>query len=433
MPTLMAPQAMPAQGEGEPSMASSPSEAQHQPTWCASFFAATLVAWQRAHGRKGLPWQNTTDAYRIWVSEIMLQQTQVATVTGYYLRFLDRFPTVETLASASLDEVLAQWSGLGYYRRARLLHACAIAVCRQHDGRFPQEPEVLQRLPGIGRSTAAAIAVFSFQRRAAILDANVRRVLSRFFALEHPTGGTRMEKQLWALAESLVPEASDAAIYTQALMDLGATCCVARQPQCSHCPLAQACRARAAGDPSRYPKARVRPPLPHRTWDFLLVRMHDLILLRRRPDHGVWPAMWCLPELHPEVSATQATDAAGCDIQAHPAQRRGRRHRLAEPTATGDPLAGARPAVCEWLFRAGLIDASDAAFGLDQWTTIDQSFTHFHLRARVWRVELIAVTPGQGVLAAAPQGCRWVRSQEALGMGIPAAMRRLLQGLDRGG
>ena len=214
----------------------------------ASTLATELVAWQRAHGRHGLPWQGHADPYRVWLSEIMLQQTQVSTVLAYYDRFLQRFPDVATLAAAPLDEVLALWAGLGYYSRARHLHRCAQAVVDLHGGRFPASAEGLQTLPGIGRSTAAAIASFCFGERVSILDGNVKRVLSRVLAFEGDLAEPRQERGLWGLAQALVPEdAADMPAYTQGLMDLGATVCLARSPNCLLCPLAEPCVARAAG------------------------------------------------------------------------------------------------------------------------------------------------------------------------------------------
>jgi len=397
-----------------------------------AFFSRALIAWQLEHGRKGLPWQGTRDAYRIWVSEIMLQQTQVAAVIGYYTRFLARFPTLESLARAALDEVLALWSGLGYYRRARLLHACAVEVSRTHGGNFPDDPDVLRKLPGIGRSTAAAIAVFAFGRRAAILDGNVRRVLSRFFALDPASPGSQNEKLLWELAESLVPRASgvfepgespEVVTYTQALMDLGATRCLPRRPACNACPLATACKAYATGEPTRYPKPRSRPRLPTRRWVFLLVRWRDQILLQKRPDRGVWASLWGLPELPPP------------------------------PASESSPLASS--AVRNWLMSTGLISGSNAGFVLSEGLTVEQAFSHFHLHAPVLRVEItgpskpqVALSPlgprpatvgrlqcayasepqCQSAIAAKGQPAidwRWVSPQEALTMGIPAALRRL--------
>src|SRR3954452_4860522 len=200
-----------------------------------SDFSSRLVAWQRKHGRHALPWQNTRDAYRIWLSEIMLQQTQVAAVLGYYARFLERFPTVGVLAEAPLDDVMACWSGLGYYTRARNLHACARRVLAEYGAVFPSDPALLADLPGIGRSTAAAISAFSSGTRAAILDGNVKRVFARVFGVDQYPGLKPVEEALWRRADALLPE-TGIERYTQGLMDLGATLCTRSSPDCSRCP-----------------------------------------------------------------------------------------------------------------------------------------------------------------------------------------------------
>ncbi|MFP4905238.1 A/G-specific adenine glycosylase, partial [Paraburkholderia sp. BR14261] len=231
-------------------------------------FAPRLIAWQREHGRHDLPWQNTRDPYRIWLSEIMLQQTQVSTVIPYYTRFLERFPTVEALAAAPDDDVMALWAGLGYYSRARNLHRCAQVVADTHGGKFPQTVEALAELPGIGRSTAAAIASFAFGARETILDGNVKRVLARVFGVEGFPGEKRVENAMWTLAETLVPgpEASDADVsaYTQGLMDLGATLCGRGKPDCARCPFAQDCVANTTGRQRELPAARPKKAVPTR-------------------------------------------------------------------------------------------------------------------------------------------------------------------------
>jgi A/G-specific adenine glycosylase len=259
-------------------------------------FADLLVRWQRTHGRSGLPWQGVRDPYRVWLSEIMLQQTQVATVLDYYPRFLARFPDVAALAAGSLDEVLALWSGLGYYSRARNLHRCAVEVFARHGGEFPRTPVVLQTLPGIGRSTAAAIAAFCFDERAAILDGNVKRVLTRVLAFGQDLSAARNERTLWNHATALLPsQPADMPVYTQALMDLGATVCTSRDPACARCPAADVCLARREGAPGRYPaKTRKLRRSAESLW---LLRAHsgDAVWLERRPDSGVWAGLYCLP------------------------------------------------------------------------------------------------------------------------------------------
>jgi A/G-specific adenine glycosylase len=246
-------------------------------------FATRLAAWQRAHGRHELPWQGTGDPYRVWLSEVMLQQTQVATVIPYYERFLARFPDVGALARASQDEVLRLWSGLGYYARGRNLHAAAREIA-EHG--FPRTAAELGELPGVGRSTAAAIAVFAFGERAAILDGNVRRVLSRCYA---------MTENLWALAERLLPR-KDVEAYTQGLMDLGATVCTRTRPACGRCPVAELCQAHRLGWQDRLPAKRARRTLPQRNVTWLVLRHAGKVLVERRPAPGIWGALWCFPE-----------------------------------------------------------------------------------------------------------------------------------------
>ena len=255
------------------------------------------MRWQRAHGRSGLPWQGSRDPYRVWLSEIMLQQTQVATVLGYYERFLARFPDVVALAAASEDEVLGLWSGLGYYSRARNLHRCAQLVAQVHGGRFPGSAEALQTLPGIGRSTAAAIAAFCFDERVAILDGNVKRVISRVLAFEGDLAQAAEEKRLWALAQDLVPErGQDMPAYTQGLMDLGATVCLARNPACAACPLQTDCEARRQGEPERFPvRTRKVKRSAQSLWLLLAQRADGAVWLTKRPGTGIWAGLHCLP------------------------------------------------------------------------------------------------------------------------------------------
>ena len=257
--------------------------------------ASAVITWQRQHGRHGLPWQGTRDAYRVWLSEVMLQQTQVSTVLGYYARFLERFPDVQALAGAPLDDVLALWSGLGYYSRARNMHRCAQAVVAEHGGRFPASSALLATLPGIGRSTAAAIAAFCFGERAAILDGNVKRVLTRALGFAGDLSSSAEEKRLWAEAESLLP-ARDVDVYTQGLMDLGATVCSTRQPACLLCPLASMCMAHAAGTPERFPVKTKRLKRGQRQHALLWLRQGEQLLLQQRPEKGVWAGLWSLPE-----------------------------------------------------------------------------------------------------------------------------------------
>ena len=282
-------------------------------------FSAVLVAWQRQHGRHALPWQNTRDPYRVWLSEIMLQQTQVTTVLGYYQRFLERFPSVVDLAAASLDEVLAMWAGLGYYSRARNLHRCAVAVAQQHGGLFPPCAAQLQELPGIGRSTAAAIAAFCFGERVAILDGNVKRVLSRLLAFDGDMASSAQEKLLWRHATALLPAATaDIGAYTQGLMDLGASLCAARAPQCLLCPVSELCRGRAEGEPTRYPVKTKKLKRGRRENWWLWLEHEGQVLLQQRPDTGVWAGLWTLPMFDDEQAILSQARLVGAELEVMP-------------------------------------------------------------------------------------------------------------------
>jgi len=259
-------------------------------------FSARLLAWYERHGRKDLPWQRPRTPYRVWVSEVMLQQTRVETVIPYFERFVARFPDVGALAAAELDEVLRLWSGLGYYARARHLHRAAGLVLERHAGVLPRAIAPLADLPGIGRSTAGAILALAHDERQPILDGNVKRVLARYHEVPGWPGTPRVAAQLWAIAEAHTPHAR-VADYTQAIMDLGATVCVRRRPACTACPLAEGCGARAAGTVERYPHPRPARPLPVRTTVFVLARNPvGEVLLERRPPLGVWGGLWGLPE-----------------------------------------------------------------------------------------------------------------------------------------
>lgn len=254
-----------------------------------------IVAWQLEHGRHGLPWQNTRDAYRIWLSEIMLQQTQVATVIGYYAKFLQRFPSVTALASAQQDDVMAHWAGLGYYSRARNLHRCAQIVADQYGGVFPKDPQLLEQLPGIGRSTAAAIAAFAYGVQAAILDGNVKRVFCRVFGVEGYPGHSKVSQQLWEIAERQKPSANIQA-YTQGLMDLGASLCSRRKPLCAQCPLSQRCVAFLSHRQEELPTRKVKSAPVVKQYSFVWIEADGKVLLERRPPVGIWGGLWCFPQ-----------------------------------------------------------------------------------------------------------------------------------------
>lgn len=267
-------------------------------------FADCVTAWQRKHGRHHLPWQDTRDPYAVWVAEIMLQQTRVATVIPYFRRFMAFFPDLMALANADPDEVLRCWSGLGYYSRARNLHAATRAILARHGGQFPRDPSTIAALPGIGRSTAAAIAVFAFGARCAILDGNVKRVLARCFGVEGWPGLPAVEARLWRLAESLLP-AADIAAYTQGLMDLGATVCTRSKPTCAACPLARQCLALRDGRVHELPAHPPRKVLPQKTIVMLLFCHGSAILLEKRPPNGIWGGLWSLPETVPDADVKE--------------------------------------------------------------------------------------------------------------------------------
>ena len=334
-------------------------------------FARCVVAWQRMHGRHRLPWQGTRDPYRVWLSEIMLQQTQVATVLGYYERFLARFPDVRSLAAAPLDDVLALWSGLGYYGRARNLHRCAAVVAAGHGGEFPRDSAALQRLPGIGRSTAAAIAAFCFGERVAILDGNVKRVLARVLGFGDDLSEARHERALWQHATALLPRHGDIGAYTQGLMDLGAAVCTARSPSCLVCPASAPCVARREGAPERYPVKTRKTKRTRRDNAWLWLEHGGRVFLQRRPDSGVWAGLWTLPLFDDDAALHAAAARLGATVHALP--------------------------------------------------PIDHALTHFDWRLRPYRADL-ARLPADGALDAG----RWVAHADLAGVALPAPLRRLL-------
>jgi A/G-specific adenine glycosylase len=347
-------------------------------------FAPRLIAWQRRHGRHDLPWQNTRDPYRIWLSEIMLQQTQVSTVIPYYAKFLARFPDVEALASAPIDEVMALWAGLGYYSRARNLHRCAQAVLERHGGAFPTSPEELADLPGIGRSTAAAIASFAFGARATILDGNVKRVLARVFGIEGFPGEKRVENAMWTLAESLMPaphaSSDDVSAYTQGLMDLGATLCVRGKPDCARCPFTADCLAHATGRQRELPGARPKKAVPtRRTW-MLVLRDGDSVLLERRPPSGIWGGLWSLPEAVDETSLAERARSFG------------------------------------------------AGPGFERLAPLTHTFTHFKLDIEP-RCAALSQGVGAAGIEARDDDTAWVPLEQLDDYGVPAPVRKLLDAL----
>ena len=340
-------------------------------------FAARLCAWQKRNGRHDLPWQRTRDAYAIWLSEIMLQQTQVATVIPYYLRFLKRFPDVKRLAAAPLDDVLALWAGLGYYSRARNLHRAAVVIAAEHGGVFPAKFDDVVALPGVGRSTAAAICVFACGARHAILDGNVKRVLARHRGVRGFPGATKTLESLWRHAEALLPK-KDLESYTQGLMDLGASVCARREPRCDDCPVNADCVARARGLTAEIPAARPARVLPHRRTTMLILLHAGEVLLVKRPPSGIWGGLWSLPEIDEGENAEDAQ------------------------------------AVCLRRFGA-------RASGVTTLPVVEHGFTHFKLSITPQRVRVAAMTP-----QVRESGAMWMTVAAALGAAIPAPVRNIL-------
>lgn len=266
-------------------------------------FADRLLSWFDKHGRKDLPWQQDISPYRVWVSEIMLQQTQVNTVIPYYLAFMKAFPSIARLARSPADQVLHHWTGLGYYARARNLHKTAQIIASDYKGEFPGTTEELEALPGIGRSTAGAIVSIAFKKRAAILDGNVKRVLARHQAIGGWPGDASTLKALWHVSESATPTKRIAA-YTQAIMDLGATLCTRSKPDCTNCPVSSDCEAFATGAQSEYPGKKLKKPLPVKTTQMLMIEApKQQILLEQRPASGIWGGLWSFPELDDQQAA----------------------------------------------------------------------------------------------------------------------------------
>ncbi len=337
-------------------------------------FAARLVAWQKKHGRHGLPWQGTRDAYAIWLSEIMLQQTQVAAVIPYYQRFLKKFPTVKKLAAAPLDDVLTLWAGLGYYSRARNLHRAAGLVATTHGGVFPSAFDDVMALPGVGRSTAAAICVFAFSARHAILDGNVKRVLARHRGVRGFPGEAKVFDTLWQHAEAALPR-KDIESYTQGLMDLGADICARREPRCAECPVNGDCVAHARGLTAEIPQARPARVLPHRKTTMLVLQHAGEVLLVKRPPTGIWGGLWSLPEI-------------------------------------GD--ADDVNSICLRRFGAHVS-------GVTQLPVVEHGFTHFKLSITPQRVRVAKLAPHAG-----EPGTMWLALIDARGAAVPAPVRNIL-------
>ncbi len=276
----------------------------------AKEFSRRLLSWFDRHGRRYLPWSRSRDPYRIWVSEIMLQQTQVTTVIDYYRRFMARFSTVERLAEAGIDDVLHHWTGLGYYARARNMHKAARIIVDEHGGAFPTDIDDVMKLPGIGRSTAGAILAFAHRQRHPILDGNVKRVLTRLHRIDDWPGRRAVEKRLWALAGRYMPD-ERVDDYTQAIMDLGAGVCLRRNPRCGACPVSGLCEAHRHGDQASYPVRAPRKVKPVKATGMLLIRNErGEVLLEQRPPSGIWGGLWGLPECDPDLPAEELELAA---------------------------------------------------------------------------------------------------------------------------
>jgi A/G-specific adenine glycosylase len=346
-----------------------------------SAFSEAVIHWQKQHGRHALPWQNTRDAYRIWLSEIMLQQTQVAAVIPYYQRFLQRFPDIQALASAPSEDVMSHWSGLGYYTRARNLHRCAQRVVEQYGGVFPSDPELLADLPGIGRSTAAAISAFAYGTRAAILDGNVKRVFARVFGVEGYPGDKQVEDKLWQRAVALLPQ-DDIESYTQGLMDLGATLCSRSKPACSACPLSTRCVAFATDRVAELPVRKPKKAVPEKHTTMLVITDGDEVLLEQRPGSGIWGGLLSLPEI---------------DL----------------------------PAVADHANKRGALMGAILAWGefgdyepLQPFTHV---FTHFKLHVTPYRLRLARRTP-----IAAQSAHVWYRAERLADAPLPAPVKKLL-------
>ena len=342
-------------------------------------FSTRIIAWQKRHGRRDLPWQNTRDPYRIWLSEIMLQQTQVATVIPYFARFLEKFPTLRDLARASEDEVLALWSGLGYYSRGRNLLRAAQIVAEKFSGEFPKGMDDILALPGVGQSTAAAISAFAFGERQAILDGNVKRVFARQFGVAGFPGEKKIETKLWSVANEALPK-KNIESYTQGLMDLGATVCLRTRPLCLACPVEESCIAKREGRIKELPTPRPRKAVPEKSSTMLIIAHAGEVLLEKRPPTGVWAGMWCFPEL----------------------------------------INGASPRdVCR--DRYGLETKP-----LKPWGVLQHGFTHFKLS-----ITPQPITVQKKLARAAEPGVMWLSIKDALVAAIPKPVRELLIKLDQ--
>jgi A/G-specific adenine glycosylase len=389
-------------------------------------FAFRLIQWQRIHGRHNLPWQGA-DAYRVWLSEIMLQQTQVATVIPYYLRFVSSFPDVSTLAAATEEQVLAHWSGLGYYARGRNLHRAAQIIAEKYHGKFPRTFEQIIELPGIGRSTAAAICALAFHERRAILDGNVKRVLARYCGIEGWAGNKKIEEQLWQQAELLLPPPRgegwgegkavqatiDIATYTQSLMDMGATICTRTRPKCVICPVQADCIALNTDRTASLPTPRPRKTIPEKHTTFLLLMHGNDILLEKRPGNGIWGGLWCPPQVANESDIEEYLQRNGIQLN----KQNKARHSRSVNFALGLP-SSKLPVFSEGGNPANSTTQCEAL------PSFTHTFTHFKLHIRPLLIRL-ACKP----LRAEQAGSVWLDVQEALQMAIATPVRQLLKKL----
>jgi A/G-specific adenine glycosylase len=347
--------------------------------WTNNAFHNAVLDWYQHHGRHHLPWQHPATPYRVWISEIMLQQTQVQVVIPYFERFMNRFPDLQSLSEATCDEVLSLWSGLGYYARARHLHQTAQYLWQHFQGTFPEQREQLQALPGIGRSTAAAILSLAYGQRQTILDGNVKRVLARCFAIPGWPGHQAVATQLWQHAEKLTPD-HHVANYNQALMDLGSSICTRHKPKCSVCPLAHHCIGYQTGQPQAYPAPKPKATLPIRQVQWLLIHATNdndhTILLEQRPPTGIWGGLWSVPELTEEHS------------------------------------------VADWCQEQWFIDCNK----IESWTPRRHTFSHFHLHIQPFHITV----PTKPDIIAEQTSTAWFTLTAALKLGLPAPIRTLL-------
>ena len=369
-------------------------------------FSADVITWQKTHGRHTLPWQNTDDAYRIWLSEIMLQQTQVAAVIPYYEKFRRRCPTVQARATAPSEDVMAHWSGLGYYTRARNLHRCAQQIVTLYGGIFPADPALLAELPGIGRSTAAAISAFAYGTPAAIMDGNVKRVFARVFGVTTYPGEKKTEDQLWQRAVALLPKAdlqsdlqsnlqsnlqSDMQSYTQGLMDLGATLCTRSNPACARCPLAPRCVALATDRVAELPVRKPKKTVPEKHAVMLVITDRSQVLLTQRPDHGIWGGLLSLPEL----AGFTATAPAALDTPLAQIEFQERVTQMVAPFGSVASCARLQP--------------------------FSHGFTHFKLHVTPYQVTL-----ERRVYAVAQSQQVWLEAHRLVEAPLPAPIKKLL-------